>query len=513
MNRCEKCGHWNANESFCTRCGNRLTESVNSVSASRLKGNMNAQDNTSQSSSFRFKGSLSQNNQRGKDFDSGYSHIQQSSSIPEENTYSRVRITHQSNYQAKLPPQDTCATKKQNHSLQIALVTAVAVLAVVLSAIIFHTSNAKNSNIVQEPILNPTSTNPSMVSPSTVPSVTAPSTTVPPAESPTIPPTTLPPAESKEHFYMQAGTLTSSGDNLWQKLPVWGQTQYKREDVVNVIFYDSIPENIRNPWDVSQSQNGTVLAWMESNTLCIAANGYVTLNPDASGLFAGFVNLQTLDFNDSVDTSAVTSMRRMFSACNNLRSVDFSSFNTSRVSDMSHMFASCESLTSLDLSSFDTSKVEDMESMFYGCKRLTSLNVRSFDTSNVRNMIKMFAYCSSLTEINVTGFDTSQVQDMSHMFRCCTVLQSVDISNFNTASLERINCMFYKCKGLTSINMYNFFTPKVYGLCHVFEGSGIRSLEVAPWNISRNAKYTNFMDYGSMINGSIWGDFLDSLPR
>ena len=47
-------------------------------------------------------------------------------------------------------------------------------------------------------------------------------------------------------------------------------------------------------------------------------------------------------------------MDMMFYFCENLNSIDLSSFDTKKVTNMSDMFRNCENLQNLDLSSFDT---------------------------------------------------------------------------------------------------------------------------------------------------------------
>ena len=54
------------------------------------------------------------------------------------------------------------------------------------------------------------------------------------------------------------------------------------------------------------------------------------------------------------------------------------------------MFKGCNNLSSLDLSTFNTSSVTDMRYMLNGCSRLSSLNLSTFNTSNVINMCYMF---------------------------------------------------------------------------------------------------------------------------
>ena len=383
----------------------------------------------------------------------------------------------------------------------IPVLAAAAAVAVLLIFVL-----AKPSGRPEPPTAPPTSapTAPPTTASATVPT-TAPTTF--PTTAPTTAATTEPPV--RQSFMMCAvENLDQTEREQWPSQTFWGQKKYKREDVTRVIFYDSKQSVGSSWWDVSQKGDGSVRAWMDGSTLCVAADGLICLNQDSSCLFAGFVNARQISFNDAVDTSRVENMCRMFSACESLTSLDVSFFATSRVLDMSHMFATCETLTTLDLSSFDTSQVEDMESMFYGCKNLTSVNLDSFDTSNVRKMVKMFAYCGKLPTIDVSRFDTRRVTDMSHMFRNCASLQRVDVSGFNTSNVTKINSMFYKCTNLSSVDLRGFDTSRMYGLCHVLEECPlITNIETDGWVIVSNAKYDCFMDNGDTINGIPWKSF------
>lgn len=388
------------------------------------------------------------------------------------------------------------------------LLLLIAAVVIIASLFVIRACNAKSPETIERPTTAPT-TKPTAAptAPPTTASTTSPTTV--PTTAPTVPHTTAPAV--KESFLMRAGeTLVGAESDQWEKQYFWGQKKYKHGDVTRVVFYDSMQGVGSSGWDISQNGDGSVRAWMDGSKLCIAANGKVALNQNASCLFAGFVNLQQINFNNAVDTSRVENMCRLFSACNSLTSLDLSSFDTSRVTDMSHMFAACEALTSLDLSSFDTSRVEDMESMFYGCKSLTSLDLSSFNTSAVSNMDKMFAYCGKMTAFDVSGFDTRSVTRMDDMFRNCTSLQWVDVSGFDTTNVVRINNMFYKCASLSSIDLRGFFNSRMYGLCHVFLGCPcINNIEVGQWYVASNAQFVDFMDEGDTINGIPWKDFLE----
>jgi len=54
----------------------------------------------------------------------------------------------------------------------------------------------------------------------------------------------------------------------------------------------------------------------------------------------------------------------------------------------------------MDMKDLDTSGVTDMSSMFLACDDLTTLDLSSFDTAQAE-MEDMFAYCSSLGSVTV----------------------------------------------------------------------------------------------------------------
>ena len=81
------------------------------------------------------------------------------------------------------------------------------------------------------------------------------------------------------------------------------------------------------------------------------------------------------------------------------------------------------------LPKIDTSGVTSMSSMFSACTSLTAIPM--LDTSNVTNMSRMFNYCYFLTAIPM--LDTSKVKSMSSMFSACTPLTLANLKNVKLA--------------------------------------------------------------------------------
>ncbi len=150
-----------------------------------------------------------------------------------------------------------------------------------------------------------------------------------------------------------------------------------------------------------------------------------------------------------LQTSAVTSMREMFSGCKQLTSLDLSGFNTPIVYDMSSMFNGCAALTSLDLSGFNTAKVVDMSYMFNGCAALTSLDLSGFNTVKVVDMSYMFKGCMKLPSIDLTSFVVPNVTVADEMFNGDLWLTHIYVSEafaFDAACVGK--GMFQMCLSL-----------------------------------------------------------------
>lgn len=158
-----------------------------------------------------------------------------------------------------------------------------------------------------------------------------------------------------------------------------------RAQINSITFLDTLKDVPADSWDVSEKQDGSVLAWITNgNALYVGANGGINAKYCQS-LFYGYYNVLEINFNHCFHTDYATSMKSMFDYCPSLRALDVSDFSTDNVTDMAGMFYQCSSLTSLDLSDFNTSKVTDMGNMFAYCDGLTNLDLSNFDTGNVVN--------------------------------------------------------------------------------------------------------------------------------
>ena len=198
---------------------------------------------------------------------------------------------------------------------------------------------------------------------------------------------------------------------------VFGRKMDRKQ--IATIYFQNKKENIgEDAWDVSEKQNGSIMAWTEERQdglldLYIAANGNIMANRNCISLFCNYRNVENIFGLKFLKTDRTEVMLSMFYNCNNLKSLNVSHFDTSHVLGMDFMFNQCESLESLDVSHFVTSQVTTMRSMFENCVSLKGLDVSHFSTSQVSNMQNMFKECKSLKILDVSNFDTSCVKDLS----------------------------------------------------------------------------------------------------
>ena len=115
-------------------------------------------------------------------------------------------------------------------------------------------------------------------------------------------------------------TNNYSGD-LWNR---------KQSTVTKIVFQNSINkiEGESDSWDISSAKNKTVMARLvpntddtTTNTLYIQGNGGVAANYDSSYLFYNFSKLTEIENINLLDTSQVTNMNAMFSACRKLTQI------------------------------------------------------------------------------------------------------------------------------------------------------------------------------------------------
>lgn len=310
-----------------------------------------------------------------------------------------------------------------------------------------------------------------------------------------------------------------------------------------IVDYMETPESpAAGPWDVSEKQNGSVMAWLTTEDdgatyhLTISGNDYgkVFANTDSSNAFYSFSKLTSLTGTDILELGGligdgnandittwkvkpVTNTGGMFSGCSKLATLEVGNWNVSFVTNMggeatgessygagprlyqNGMFYGCSSITTLDVENWDVSSVTNMSSLFKNCSSLTTLDVSKWNTSNAVNMGSIFEGCSNLTLLDIstkeitldngekyTAWDVSSVEEMEYLFSGCTKLATLDVSKWDTSSAVDMEGTFSNCSNLTILDVSNFITSNVLSLDSTFKKcTNLSTIDVSKWNTSQ----------------------------
>ena len=127
----------------------------------------------------------------------------------------------------------------------------------------------------------------------------------------------------------------------------------------SLVDYSSEISSVTNPIDISINNDGSVMVYRvelenmagvcpEVYILATDENTQIKFNEDSSYMFYYLYCLETVEFNNIVDTNSVTNMEMMFAYCSQmLTTLDISIFNTSSVTDMYAMFSQCIQLSTI----------------------------------------------------------------------------------------------------------------------------------------------------------------------
>jgi len=159
-------------------------------------------------------------------------------------------------------------------------------------------------------------------------------------------------------------------------------------------------------WTLQGTQIEASGAYMVANgtTLEIRTDAEVFMfNETSSSMFSGSNNnigsrITSIDFNDCINTSNVTTLAYMFQNCSKLTSLNLSGFNTANVTSLKLMFDNCAALQNITFgNSFSTNKVTAMDYVFRYCLKLTSLDLTGFSFNDNLTTQEMFYYTGGST--------------------------------------------------------------------------------------------------------------------
>ena len=284
-------------------------------------------------------------------------------------------------------------------------------------------------------------------------------------------------------------------------------SSYHRDEFESVIFNNTntVPANVLDSWDVSNKQNGSVMAYILDEDqdglyeLYIGQNGGVVANPNSARLFNYFTNVTKYDLT-YFDTSKVTNMGLMFNQNTSLETIDISNFKTSNVTALMALFQYDSKLTEIKgLNNLDVSNVTSLQNAFLDCTSLTSLDITGWKTSKVENMNSIFDGCTNLEEIKgIENIDTSNATTMKYLFNH-TNIKTLDLSKWNTSKVTNIYGIFNVSKITNITGLENWDTAKLTDTSQAFRYVTIDTLDLSGWTNNSNLTAAIFMFQNATI--------------
>ncbi|ORI74702.1 hypothetical protein BMS89_08760 [Leuconostoc pseudomesenteroides] len=260
----------------------------------------------------------------------------------------------------------------------------------------------------------------------------------------------------------------------------------------------------------------TVVANLESYDVdpdivtSISFTGTVNLPANATSMFSGLDNLTAFDATNSY-TDNVTNMKSMFQGTI-ITNLDLSSWKVTQVMSFYNMFSNAKQLMTLNLSDWGVGRTATnvtMYGMFDHTSALTNLTLTNFKTTNVTDMGVMFYY-SGVKSLDLSDWDVTQVTSFYFMFTYSQLvtlnLSSWDIGH--TATNVSMRYMFAFTSQLKTLNLTNFKVTNIIDLSETFRGTGLESLDVSGWDVSKvttfSMTFAQAWDIKS-LNVSGWG--------
>ena len=167
--------------------------------------------------------------------------------------------------------------------------------------------------------------------------------------------------------------------------------RYKYENEINIIVKvekDDINKNIYflDSYKARDIKNEHLKELSKYNTKLYINNKEYEykkfFNPDKEGEYK-----IRLEFKNKLKDCSF-----MFAGCNNIISIDFTSFISDEVTNMEYMFFYCKNLKNLNLLSFNTKKVSNMRYMLVGINQNQTFDLSSIDFRNNNDKKDIFSF-------------------------------------------------------------------------------------------------------------------------
>ncbi len=240
---------------------------------------------------------------------------------------------------------------------------------------------------------------------------------------------------------------------------IWNETNETLGNCCEGMFFTNDSNSIIEEIDLSNfnanisTMKNMFLNQTKLKRINISSNNEVN---DMYGMFQNCTSLESIDLS-SFNFGGKNNMSYMFFNCKNLSSIipPDSSSKEINVLEMDHMFSFCENLTSIDLSSFIINQNSNFNCMFCNDYSLESVNLPNIKASIFIDMNSMFDSCSNLNNITFNANSKININNADKAFNNCSSLQSLNLSMFSFSCANSSRYMFNNCSSLINLTLNN----------------------------------------------------------
>ncbi|MGQ4574624.1 BspA family leucine-rich repeat surface protein [Leuconostoc pseudomesenteroides] len=316
-------------------------------------------------------------------------------------------------------------------------------------------------------------------------------------------------ATSVSMSYMFYGTSALTNLNL---------TNFKTTDVTNMsyMFYQAsaLTSLDLSDWDVTKVTNFSYMFYQATKLTSLNLTNWgvsrIAASVNMANMFNGTSALTNLNLTN-FKTTNVTNMANMFQSTG-LTELDLSDWDVTKVVNFNYMFDTALKLKNLNLSNWrssDSSTSTVMTHMFRQTGALESLTLTNFTTTNVTEMSYMFASSSSLKVLDLHTWDVSKVIAFPYMFNNMLQLTTLNLSGWrhnDSSTSTYMTSMFQYTPALKSLILTDFTTTNVTNMPNMFHSTGLESLDLHTWDVSKVGSFQSMFDYSSLkeVNLSGW---------
>jgi surface protein len=234
-------------------------------------------------------------------------------------------------------------------------------------------------------------------------------------------------------------------------------------------------------WDVSKvtSLQSTFYRTSEMNA---NLGGWITTkitNMDSTFIYAGKFEGIGLD---TWRTALVTTLRSTFASGSSMNA-NLGGWDTSLVTDMAYTFWKQSTFTGAGLDTWITSAVVNMGYTF-ASTGLTGVDLGGWDTTKVTNMQATFQYAVNFDGQGLGKWKVGSLDGLHNTFEG-SGLTTVDLSGWDITKIARMDSTFRNAVKFEGNGLHLWITTSLISLENTFEGAGLTTVDIGNWDVSK----------------------------